>query len=155
MLRVFGLTAVLGVYLIATAAWADQESGFTPNEEDAQMLVMKAVDAYDVSGEDAFAAMSGPGNEYHRGSLYVFIIGRDERVLVQAADQGRVGADNRLSIDADGIAMPPLLRKTATPDGAWVHYRWAHPVTTKPTPKKSWVVLHDGLIFGAGIYSKP
>ncbi|NKB51245.1 MAG: hypothetical protein GKR97_03300 [Rhizobiaceae bacterium] len=155
MLRALGFVTILGLCFIANAAWADQEGVFTPSEKDAQMLVMKAVDAYIASGDDAFADMTGPGNEYHRGPLYIFVIGRDELVLAQSADPNRIGFDNRLSIDADGVAMSPLLRKIATPEGAWVHYRWAHPITQKLTPKKSWIVLHDGLIFGAGVYLKP
>jgi signal transduction histidine kinase len=40
----------------------------------------------------------------------------------------------------------------ATEDGVWVDYKWFDPVTRDVMPKTSWVVLHDGYIFGAGVY---
>ena len=42
----------------------------------------------------------------------------------------------------------------ATTNGAWVDYRWEDPLTGKVVPKSSWVVLHNGYIFGCGIYKQ-
>ncbi|MND06499.1 hypothetical protein D3C83_279170 [compost metagenome] len=41
---------------------------------------------------------------------------------------------------------------TADADGEWVDYVWADPLTGAETPKSSYVVKHDGYIFGSGIY---
>jgi len=40
----------------------------------------------------------------------------------------------------------------ATPEGAWVDYFRVNPQSGKDEPKSSWVVLHDGYIFGCGVY---
>ena len=39
-----------------------------------------------------------------------------------------------------------------TEDGSWVDYTYLNPVTRVNGQKHSWVVKHDGLIFGSGWY---
>ena len=41
----------------------------------------------------------------------------------------------------------------ATTDGAWTIYRFTNPATGREQPKHSWVVSHNGLVFGAGYYT--
>jgi signal transduction histidine kinase len=42
---------------------------------------------------------------------------------------------------------------TATEDGKWVSYVFNEPVSGELASKHSWVVRHDGLLFGSGWYS--
>ena len=41
-----------------------------------------------------------------------------------------------------------------TSDGEWVDYMFRNPTTDEEQPKHSWVVRHDGLVFGSGWYEK-
>ena len=40
----------------------------------------------------------------------------------------------------------------ATPEGVWVDYIWRDPISNKDVAKSSWVVAHQGYVFGTGIY---
>ena len=52
----------------------------------------------------------------------------------------------------DGYAYGKEFFAKATEQGAWVDYKWKDPMTGEVLPKSSWLVLHDGFIFGSGIY---
>ena len=43
---------------------------------------------------------------------------------------------------------------TATEEGKWVGYVYLNPTTEKEEQKHTWVVKHDGLIFGSGWYER-
>jgi signal transduction histidine kinase len=52
----------------------------------------------------------------------------------------------------DGDPIGQMVIKAADEQGAWVDYSYLDPVTDRVEHKFSWVVLHDGKIFGCGIY---
>ena len=41
---------------------------------------------------------------------------------------------------------------SAIGEGVWTDYTWYNPVNRELHAKSSWIVLHDGFVFGAGIY---
>ena len=55
-------------------------------------------------------------------------------------------------MDSRGKAYGKALLAGATAEGAWVDYSRVNPQSGKDEPKSSWVVLHDGYIFGCGVY---
>jgi len=63
-----------------------------------------------------------------------------------------VGREVSSFTDVDGKAFGAEMLDAASPDGAWVDYKWLDPATDQIEPKSSWLVEHGGYIFGAGIY---
>jgi cytochrome c len=137
------------VLILVSAAMADETRG---TAEEAQAMVAKAIAAYDAQGKAAFAAMSPPSTEFRDHDLYVFVIGPDNLVVANGQDAGRVGLDLAQVVDSTGKAFGKEMIEKANEQGAWIDYVWRDPLTQKDVQKSSWIVRHDGYIFGCGIY---
>ncbi len=137
------------VIILVSAAMADETRG---TAEEAQAMVAKAIAAYDAQGSTAFAAMNPPGTEFRDRDLYVFVSGPDHIVVVNGQDASRVGADLTQAADPTGKAFGKEMIEKANDHGVWIDYVWRDPLTQKDVQKSSWIVRHDGYIFGCGIY---
>ena len=135
--------------VIAGAAMAEEGRG---TAEEAQALVARAIAAFDAQGTAAFAAMSPPATEFRDRDLYVFVIGPDNIVLANGQDASRIGRDLSETVDATGKAIGTEMIEKASEEGAWVDYVWRDPLTETNVHKTSWIVRHDGYIFGCGVY---
>ena len=116
----------------------------------ARALVEQATARYDANGRDAIA------EQYNRpesvdGQWYVFIVDEDDEFLAHAATPERVGTDVKALTDANGYAHGQAIAD-ATEAGGWLQYTRVNPATGMDQPKHSWVIRHDGLIFGSGYY---
>ncbi len=120
--------------------------------EEAQALVARAIALYDEQGMAAFEVMNRGEDGFRDRDLYIFVIGPDDRTVVHAADANQLGADVMALKDSDGMPFGPAMIAAATPEGAWIDYRWPNPQTGAVESKSSWVVKHDGYIFGCGVY---
>ena len=138
------------LFLVLTgAAMADETRG---TKEEAQALVAKAIAAYGAEGDAAFAAMNPPATGFRDRDLYVFVIGPDNIVLVNGQDASRIGRDLMETVDVTGKNLGKEFIENASEAGAWVDYVWRDPLTETDVPKTSWIVRHDGYIFGCGVY---
>ena len=152
------LRGVLAGSLIAggllTSPWpAHAEQHGT--REQAQAMVAKAIALYDAKGIAAFEIMDqGAASGFRQDDLYIFVIGAgpDSRVVAHGLDRGRIGEIVAALKDSDGKEYGKALLAGATAEGAWVDYNRVNPQSGKDEPKSSWVVLHDGYIFGCGVY---
>ena len=54
--------------------------------------------------------------------------------------------------DKKHIRFPIIFWIKVTTEGIWVQYPLENPVSNKVEPKTSWIKLHDGYLFGVGIY---
>jgi len=135
--------------VLAGAVMADETRG---TAAEAQAMVARAIAAYDAQGKAAFAAMNPPGTEFRDRDLYVFVVGPDNRTLVNGQDASRVGRDLAQTVDPGGKAFGKEIIEKADENGTWVDYAWRDPLTETVVQKSSWVVRHDGYIFGCGIY---
>ena len=69
------------------------------------------------------------------------------------------GTDPTLTymLDWDAIASVPhvedVLDKMRTGSGSWIGYSVINPVTGEVENKRTWLMMHDGLVFGSGYYS--
>ena len=135
----------------ATPVMASDERG---TAEEAQDMVARAIAYYDEVGANAaFARFNNdPVPEFVDRDLYVFVFGPDGKKLVHSIDSSLVGRTLESYIDVDGKRFGEEMRQTASPDGTWVDYKWKDPVTGEVVHKSSWMVLHDGHLFGVGIY---
>lgn len=143
--------AVTLLLVWAAPGMASDERG---TAEEAQDMVARAIAYYDEVGADAAFARfnTDPVPEFLNRDLYVFVFGPDGTKLVHSVDSSLVGRTLESYIDVDGKRFGEEMRQTASPNGTWVDYKWMDPVTGEVERKSSWMVLHDGHLFGVGIY---
>lgn len=114
-------------------------------------FVQEALDFYDSEGRRAtIDHYNSPDSA--DGQNYLFIL--DEGgVLVAHLNQELLGRDVHTSfgVDVDGNRFG-LLMLEATSEGMWIDYVYLNPHTGFRELKHSWVVGHDGLVFGSGWY---
>ena len=135
--------------MLVNTAMADETRG---TAEQAQALVAKAIAAYDARGAEAFVAMMPPNEEFRDRDLYVFVIGSDNRTVAHGRDPGRVGNSIEGLVDRAGKPFGKEIIEKANENGVWVDYVFRDPLTEQDVQKSSWIVRHDGYIFGCGIY---
>ncbi|MCY4653920.1 MAG: cache domain-containing protein, partial [Dehalococcoidia bacterium] len=89
------------------------------------------------------------------GQWYVFI-GDESGELIGHYDPAILGLNlnGPLGTDATGYTFGADML-SATEDGKWVSYVFKNPATGELESKHSWVVRHDGLLFGSGWYTNP
>lgn len=142
--------AAAGLAMLSAAAAEEEATAL-----EARALVAEAIEVYDFQGAEAFFTnvAQKPRPDWFYGDLYLFVIRQSDGVnVVHAADPSIVGTDVRTLEDATGAPLGPILVDAATENGHWARYVWEDPATGEPAPKESWLVLHDGYVFGAGIY---
>ena len=113
--------------------------------------VQQALALYDAEGrEAAIRHYNSPASV--DGEFYLFILTDDGTVLTHI-NPDVVGGSVRegLGIDADGFHFG-LAMLEASAAGRWIDYVYLNPNTGFRELKHSWVVRHDGLIFGSGWY---
>lgn len=142
---------LLGALLFVSFSTNAEEQRGTA--EQAQALVAKAIAYYDENGRDAaFAAIEDKRGEFVSHDLYIFVYGPERTIVAHGADLALNGTRVDTLIDIHGNPFGSALMNGATEEGVWIDYTWFNPVTRELHPKSSWVVRHDGNVFGAGIY---
>ena len=115
-------------------------------------LVEQAIKYYDANGRDHSVDFYNTDDTVD-GDWYVFIIDPDEGIISHAARPERVGLTFDELVDSAGYNYGADFART-TSDGEWVSYMFLNPNTESEEQKHSWVVRHDGLIFGSGWYER-
>ena len=87
------------------------------------------------------------------GAWYVFIIDGQGNVAAHAADPALLGQNltGPLGVDITGYRFGEVMAATDE-SGQWVDYVFTNPDTGFQQRKHSWLIRHDGLIFGSGWY---
>ena len=131
--------------LLFGSGWYAEPASYT------QYLVNQAIDMYKADGREATLDHYNDPSTVD-GQWYVYIIDADSKVsLANAARPEFVGAPPTHRIDPTGYDYGEALY-SATEEGKWISYIIKNPATEEQRRKHSWVVLHDGLFFGAGYY---
>ena len=147
------LTAVaLAIVLSAFFSSSDDDSvDLVDREQFTVDLVQQALERYDRYGRDDTLKYYN-SLESASGEWYVFILDAEGTVVAHINQSllGR-GVKEGLGVDATGYRFGEVMLGT-TEDGLWVDYVFFNPKTGKQDVKHSWVVRHDGLIFGSGWY---
>ena len=115
--------------------------------------VAAAIARYQEVGRQVFDEISKTDGDYIEGELYVFVLDADGVSLAHAANPSLVGQNLYNLQDSAGTFIVQGILETASPEGAWGDYLFTNPLTGNEEPKRSWVVKHDGLIFGSGYYN--
>ena len=158
MNRIVLCTAVAAVTWMAAGAQTPAPApAATPAQ--AEKLVKTAVAYATKNGMDKLIDQTNQGNGiFHVGSgsqLYIFIY--DQAGLCKAIGFGTANfvGKNRIELkDPDGkmILKEFIKSAKANPAGSWVDYKYPNPLNGKNEPKTSFIMLHEGLIIGAGSY---
>ena len=84
----------------------------------------------------------------------MFIIDENDLIVSHPVLPDLIGQDIKTIVGSDGYELGEEIAR-ATEAGHWIDYLWPNPVTGKEEPKHSWVIRHNGLIFGSGYYGPP
>jgi len=123
--------------------------------EEARAMVAAAVALYDEIGrEAAFAAFEDPDGEFVNRDLYVFVFGPAREIVAHGGNPELVGTPAASLVDLDGVRFGERFMDEATEEGVWIDYHWLDPITGEDLDKSSWVVRHDGHVFGVGVYDR-
>ena len=122
----------------------------TPDEY-TKRLVREAIDKYKSEGLDATVAHYNT-KESIDGPWYVFIGNQNNVMLAHAANPGLVNRPLSEAVGPNGYPAGDALAAVADEDGAWFSYTYPNPSSGSVETKHSWVVKHDGLVFGSGWY---
>ena len=118
-----------------------------------QHLVNEAVSMYETQGLEATISYYNTAESVD-GQWYVFIVDAEDSFLSHAPSPSLLGTDLKAVVGSDGFELGKEIAK-ATEEGHWVEYLWPNPSTETEEMKRSWVIRHDGLIFGSGYYGEP
>ena len=114
-------------------------------------MVEQALQRYEAEGREATVDYYNTPESVD-GEWYVFIFDESDR-LIAHANPDLLGMDLKgdLGVDVTGYRFGDLML-TATEEGVWVDYLFLNLATGNQEYKHSWVVRHDGLLFGSGWY---
>ena len=87
------------------------------------------------------------------GQWYLFMVDENDTFVAHGTNRSRPGTPAAEVLGPDGYPVGSVIAALATPDGAWMDYLHINPSSGATQFKRSWLVRHDGMLFGAGWYS--
>ena len=118
-----------------------------------RFFVEEAISMYETQGLDATLAFYNRPESID-GQWYVFIADENQTVMAHAAVPDLVGKHASQVLGPNSYPAGSALAASATESGAWFDYTYANPASAAVETKHSWVIIHDGLIFGSGWYER-
>ena len=131
------------------SGWYERGPGKSDAPAYTKAFVQQATNLYVALGLEATVAYYNT-KESVDGQWYVFIIDPDGYTIAHHNPQFR-GRDPSLRVDATGYFYGDDLQ-SATEAGHWVDYVLLNPESGENRQKHTWIVRHDGLLFGSGWY---
>ena len=116
-----------------------------------RFFVEEAISMYETQGLVATLAYYNRPESID-GQWYVFIADENQTVVAHAAVPDLVGKHASEALGHNSYPAGSALAASATESGAWFDYTYANPASAAVETKHSWVIIHDGLIFGSGWY---
>ena len=87
-------------------------------------------------------------------STYGFVVDPITGIVeAQSVDSNLIGDTSDWDVISSDLQVDEILEEVATGAGTWVGYTHTNPVTGEMENKRTWLIMHDGLIFGSGYYS--
>ena len=116
-------------------------------------MVEQAIARYETDGlEAAVAYYNSP--ESVDGQWYVFIGDENDTMIAHPTIPANVGKHADEIVSPDGYPAGSQVAAAATDEGRWTSYTYLNPATGNVQTKHSWVIRHDGLLFGSGWYEE-
>ena len=122
---------------------------------DVQTFVKGAVAyAKQVGKEQALAAFTAAGGDFHKGELYIYAYDYDGNVIAHGGDPSLVGKNLWKMTDPDGVKVIQRLTGLSRSGGGWLYFTWPNPATgEEQAAKLGYVLPVDGTWFlGSGTY---
>lgn len=160
---VLALVKSTGLYVVVAVMYpemADTHEEPLTHQQIERQQVAKAMVEYTIEAfvSDPVRTVSGihdPRNTlYHNSEIFAFIVNTNGTVLAHGGIPDIQGTDTEFLTDSRGVGLDDLWLDAVTPYGKWIEYYWPNPVTDGNTGelKWTWIQLHGGYVFGAGMY---
>ena len=128
-------------------------SGYYVSDSRAQALVQNAVFGYGAYGGDGIIRMINDSAAGPPDPLRPFVVDASTwMVLAHGVDASYTGETWPAIVPA-GWSAGDILEDLTEKAGVWVEYEAVNPATGQTEPKRSWLHLQDGLIFGSGYHA--
>ena len=115
-----------------------------------RVLVQEAIDFYDAEGRVATLEQYNSSASADR-EWYVFIVDSEGQFVAHPTRPDLVGQRLQdVGTDVNGFDFGAAFLAVA--DSGWVSYVFGNPATGQNEQKHTWLVRHDGLLFGSGWY---
>ena len=125
-------------------------SGYFVLDARAQTDTVGNVLLYNTLGAEAAFAQIGASGDAR--STYVFVADPETgTTLAQNADPALLGMSDWDTITSI-LPVDDILAGLRTGSGIWAGYPSTTPVTGETEDKRTWLIIHDGLVFGSGYY---
>ena len=150
------LSAILAAFVLAfatSAAQAQDKSKGTAAE--ATAMVEKAIaHIKKVGREKAFADFNNKSGAFTDRDLYVVVYDIKGKVLSHGANEKMIGKDVIELRDNDGKYFVKERVEMMAKPGAkgWQDYKFMNPVSRAIEPKQMYLMRHEDMIIGCGIY---
>ncbi len=131
--------------LLFGSGWYAEPASYT------QYLVNEAISMHESEGREATVAYYNSPDSVD-GQWYVFIGDKNDVMIAHATIPENVGKRHDEIVSTDGYPAGAQVAAAATEDGAWTSYTYFNPITGNVQTKHSWVIRHEGMIFGSGWY---
>ena len=128
-------------------------SGYYILDSQVQAIAYNQVLEYDHDGRDAaFADINTVPEE--PVSTYVFVVDPATGMIqAQNVNPDLIGDTSDWDAISSDLPIDDILEKADAEGGAWASYTFANPATGDTESKRTWLIMHDGLVFGSGYYS--
>ena len=84
-------------------------------------------------------------------TTYIFVVDPVSGVVkAQNVDPDLIGSTSDWDAISADLQVDDLLEQVAAENGAWASYAFTNPVTGQTESKRTWLIIHDGLVFGSG-----
>ena len=128
-------------------------SGYYILDSQVQAVTFSSVLQYEDKGKDAaIAAFDATPDEPL--ATYLFVVDpQTGTTLAQSVNPNLIGQVADWGAITEVLATQDIIDAISRGTGTWVAYNHINPVTSNEETKRTWLVMHDGLIFGSGYYS--
>ena len=128
-------------------------SGYYVLDSQVQALTYGQILEYNNKGRDAaFADLNTIPAE--PVPTYVFVADpATGTVQAQNVDPNLMGGTSDWAAIVSDLPVDDILSEIRKGTGMWVTYHLTNPVTGETESKRTWLIMHDGLVFGSGYYA--
>ena len=87
-------------------------------------------------------------------STYVFVVDPATGMIqAQNVNPNLISSTSDWDAISSDLPVDDILEEVDAEGGAWASYTFTNPVTGETESKRTWLIMHDGLVFGSGYYS--
>lgn len=134
----------------APEEWRVVEARFDGNSIESRVLatVLDTVVRYASDGEDALAEINAGTPGYH----YPFVLDAGATTVLAHGAFPRMAGEEHETFSMADRPLEDILADISRDGGTWVNHMFPNPDTGIVQQMRSWLYIHDGLIFGSGYY---